>query len=122
MEKEWQMAARLDYSPVIDIRRARSKNTSKHSNKNRNLAATLEAAKYSTKASDLINWFICRFQLCRTGPPLIWSFLKLRDYVNSADISADQLITLSILLQINHSLQLPNGLRPSRNIGLIYNE
>ena len=93
-KKEWQMAARLDYSPVIDIRRARSKNTSKHSNKDRNLAATLEAAKYSTKASDLIKIgsHLPDFNSAVRSLRLYGLSSKLRDYVNSADISADQLL------------------------------
>lgn len=88
------MAARLDYPPVIDIRRARSKNTCKYSNKESNLAATLEAAKYSTKASDLmkIGSYLPDFNSAVRSLRLYGLSSKLREHVNSADMSADQLL------------------------------
>ena len=54
-QQEWQMAARLDYTPVIDVRKARAKTNKDHENRDPNLASILEAAKYSTKATDLLD-------------------------------------------------------------------
>ena len=53
-QSEWQMAGRFDYSPIVDIRRARYKNETKTTSKESNLLAIIEAAKYSTKSADLI--------------------------------------------------------------------
>ena len=53
-QQEWQMAARLDYSPIIDIRKARAKGSGRKGFQTPGIAAVLEAAKYSTKATDLL--------------------------------------------------------------------
>jgi hypothetical protein len=52
-QKEWQMAARLDYAPVIDIRAAYAGKTSEQT-KPIDTAAVCEAAKYLSKATELI--------------------------------------------------------------------
>ena len=54
-QKEWQMAARLDYAPIIDIRRAKSRLQSCASQRDMRIAPILEAAKYTTKATDLLS-------------------------------------------------------------------
>lgn len=54
-QQEWQMAARLDYSPVVDIRKAKAKRGSSHSRQNIGIEPILEAAKYTTKATDLLH-------------------------------------------------------------------
>jgi plasmid rolling circle replication initiator protein Rep len=54
-QQEWQMAARLDYPPVVDIRRAHSKRQAEVKLTDTDFAAVLEAAKYSTKAADLLS-------------------------------------------------------------------
>ena len=54
-QQEWQMAARLNYSPVVDIRRARVKQGSATKHDGTGIAAILEAAKYTTKATDLLS-------------------------------------------------------------------
>ena len=53
-QKQWMMAARLDYPPVVDVRAATSKSTSGGPPIEASKAASLEAAKYGTKATDLI--------------------------------------------------------------------
>ena len=52
-QKQWMMAARLDYAPVVDIRRAKAKASSGERFEDAKDAA-IEAAKYTTKATDLI--------------------------------------------------------------------
>lgn len=53
-QQMWQMAARLDYPPVIDVRRAYKKSTSGSRDLSDVQASTLEACKYATKASSLL--------------------------------------------------------------------
>lgn len=52
-QQQWQMAARLDYAPVIDVRRARAKDQQGDALAGAKDAA-IEAAKYTTKATDLL--------------------------------------------------------------------
>jgi hypothetical protein len=48
------MAARLDYSPIVDIRKATAKRSSDNGSLGQGVAPILEAAKYTTKATDLL--------------------------------------------------------------------
>lgn len=50
---QWQMAARLDYAPVVDVRRATAK-TGSHEPEDADVGASCEAAKYMAKATDLL--------------------------------------------------------------------
>lgn len=52
-QKQWMMAARLDYAPVVDIRAARAKFTTAESFYDAR-AAGIEAMKYTTKATDMV--------------------------------------------------------------------
>lgn len=52
-QKQWQMAARLDYAPVVDVRRARATCTTGESFYDAK-AAGIEAMKYAVKATDLV--------------------------------------------------------------------
>ena len=45
---------RLDYAPVVDVRRAKTKSSSGGATIEQSRAAALEASKYATKATDLI--------------------------------------------------------------------
>ena len=54
-QKSWMMSARLDYAPVVDVRRGKKSSTSGGANSSDTLAASLEVSKYSTKGTDLIN-------------------------------------------------------------------
>ena len=47
-------AARLDYPPVVDVRKASSKSSSGGAAIEQSRAAALEASKYATKSQDLI--------------------------------------------------------------------
>lgn len=52
-QAQWQMAARLDYSPVVDIRKARAKFTTGEAFYDAR-AAGIEAMKYTVKAADML--------------------------------------------------------------------
>jgi hypothetical protein len=54
-QKSWQMSARLDYSPVIDVRRGKQSSSSGGATTAEATGAALEVSKYATKATDLIN-------------------------------------------------------------------
>ena len=53
-QKSWMMSARLDYPPVIDVRRAKSSFSSGGQALSPSQSGALEASKYATKATDLI--------------------------------------------------------------------
>lgn len=53
-QKQWQMAMRLDYPPVVDIRSAKTKSTSGSSAIDASRDAAIEAAKYASKATHLL--------------------------------------------------------------------
>lgn len=53
-QQQWQMAARLDYSPVIDVRRAKAKPGRESHGEIAPVSAVIEAAKYASKATDLL--------------------------------------------------------------------
>ena len=54
-QQAWMMSARLDYSPVVDVRRAKAPSSSGGATIAQSRTAALEASKYATKATDLIN-------------------------------------------------------------------
>ena len=94
-QKEWQMAARLDYPPVVDIRRARPKtNADAPLPADANLAATLEAAKYSTKAADLLGLgkSLPTFHTEMKHLRLYGVSAKLRQHIKAGDVGQEELL------------------------------
>jgi hypothetical protein len=53
-QKQWMDCARLDYPPVVDVRRATSNSKSGSSTSDNARSAVVEAAKYTTKATELL--------------------------------------------------------------------
>ena len=53
-QQSWQMSARLDYSPVIDIRRGKVRSLTGGASTADTTGAALEVSKYATKATDLM--------------------------------------------------------------------
>ena len=94
-QKEWQMAARLNYSPIVDIRRARTKtSTTTNACTDANLAATLEAAKYSTKAADLLSLgtSLPTFHTEMKGLRLYGVSAELRHHIKAGDVGQKELL------------------------------
>ena len=93
-QKSWQMSARLDYSPVIDVRRGKKSSTSGGANSSDTLAASLEVSKYSTKGTDLINMGSSLGEYHRQvrNLRLSASSASLKPYIADTPISADQLV------------------------------
>lgn len=93
-QKQWMDAARLDYAPVIDVRTAKQKSGSGLSSAESAKGAVLEAAKYAAKATDLmelgpdiseLHWQLRNRRLYAMSS-------KLRKYIKSGDISADEMM------------------------------
>ena len=92
------MAARLNYSPVVDIRKARSKQGSVTSPNNTRIAAILEAAKYTTKATDLLglDGLLPAFNAEMKNLRLYGVSGHLRQYINTQQPNPEDLLDGSL--------------------------
>lgn len=92
--KQWQMAARLDYPPVVDIRRAKSRSSSGGATIDQSKAAALEASKYATKATDLIalGSVLGTYHYAVKGLRLSSSSSSMRPYLSDASIDSSELV------------------------------
>lgn len=97
-QQEWQMAARLNYSPVVDIRRARAKQGSDNSPNSTGMAAILEAAKYTTKATDLLSLdgLLPAFNAEMKNLRLYGVSGQLRQYINTQQPNPEDLLDGSL--------------------------
>jgi plasmid rolling circle replication initiator protein Rep len=93
-QQEWQMAARLDYAPVIDVRRAKMKATDDNLTGVAPVSAVLEAAKYAAKATDLLALGAQLPELHRQirGTRLFGVSRDLRRHISEAEVVADELL------------------------------
>jgi plasmid rolling circle replication initiator protein Rep len=93
-QKQWQMAARLDYCPVVDVRRAKAKPTDEHLHGVAPVAAVVEAAKYASKATDLLALGdqLPAFHYEMRGLRLYGISKPLSRYISDADVSGDDLL------------------------------
>ena len=93
-QQEWQMAARLDYSPVVDVRRAKAKPADEHLHGVAPVAAVVEAAKYASKATDLLALgdALPEFHHQMKGLRLYGVSKGLQQYVSAADMQGDELL------------------------------
>jgi plasmid rolling circle replication initiator protein Rep len=93
-ERQWQMALRADYRPRVDIRRARAKDGAEGQAEDTKDAA-LEAAKYVTKATDLLQMGnqLPEFAHQIRGHRLSAMSTKLRKYVPAHDPSGEEMST-----------------------------
>ena len=79
-QKQWQMAGRLDYQPVVDVRVAKDHSKSGGSATDDIKRSVVEAAKYVTKGSQLM-------ELGRDIVPLHFQLKGLRMYALSRQLS-----------------------------------
>ena len=93
-QKQWMDAMRLDYVPVVDVRRARTKSSSGGATIEQSRAAALEASKYATKATELINMgsSLGTYHFQVKGLRLTASSNSLKPYITDTPISTDQLL------------------------------
>lgn len=84
--RQWQMAARLDYMPSVDVRRARAKFTTAEAFYDAR-AAGIEAMKYTTKATDMVQMGdgLGEFAHQMRGHRLVGMSQKLRQFVPDHD-------------------------------------
>ena len=92
-QAQWQMAARLDYSPIVDVRRCRSKLGSVDTGASAALGASLEASKYAAKATDLIKLgnSLGEYHRQVKGVRLTGVSGSLKPYISDKEISQDEL-------------------------------
>ena len=96
-QQQWQMAARLDYAPVVDVRRARPKRTATGAQVPEHKAAVIEAAKYATKATDLIGLgdALPEFHHAIARTRLVGISSSLQRYVRESDPAGDDLLDIA---------------------------
>ena len=93
-QQSWQMSARLDYPPVIDVRRAKSSFSSGGQLLSPSQSGALEASKYATKATDLISMGSSLGEYHRQvkNLRLSASSASLKPYVTDTPIDNSQLL------------------------------
>jgi hypothetical protein len=93
-QQEWQMAARLDYAPVVDVRRAKAKPTDEHLHGVAPVGAVVEAAKYASKATDLLALGdeLPEFHRQMKGLRLYGVSKALQRHVAAGDVQAEELL------------------------------
>jgi hypothetical protein len=92
-QKAWMMSARLDYAPVVDVRRAKAPSSSGGATIAQSRTAALEASKYATKATDLINMGSALGEYHRQvkGLRLSASSASLKPYIADSPIDDSEL-------------------------------
>ena len=92
--KQWQMAMRLDYTPVIDVRAAKSKSGSGGRNIDDSRSAAIEAAKYASKATQLLELgeTLTEFHHQTTGLRYYSVSRDLKEYIQAGDITESEMM------------------------------
>ena len=93
-QQQWQMAMRLDYPPVIDVRAAKSKKRSGGSAIDDSKAAAVEAAKYASKATQLLELgeTLTEFHHQTTGLRYYSVSRDLKEYIRTTDITEEEML------------------------------
>lgn len=93
-QKQWMDAMRLDYVPVVDVRRAKTKSSAGGASIEQSRTAALEASKYATKATDLIAMgsSLGKYHYAIKGLRLSASSKSLKPYITDTPIKQDQLV------------------------------
>ena len=93
-QKQWMTAMRLNYAPVVDVRLARKSSSSGSSSAEDAKGAVVEAAKYATKATALMELgsAISEFHWQLKNRRLYSVSKELNKYIKSGDISPEELM------------------------------
>jgi plasmid rolling circle replication initiator protein Rep len=93
-QKQWMDAARLDYAPVVDVRRASSRSSPGGATIDQSRSAALEASKYATKATDLIAMgsVLGTYHWAVKGLRLSAASTSLKPYLSDTPIDKTELI------------------------------
>lgn len=104
-QEEWAMAARLDYSPVVDVRRAHAKNQG-DGLVDETISATLEAAKYIAKSIDIekLGERVPELHHQLRGVRMIATSHKLGKYVKREEPEDDELLDKGAVIVSPHPL------------------
>jgi hypothetical protein len=91
-QRQWMMAGRLDYAPVVDIRKASAKFTTGEAFYDAK-AAGIEAMKYAVKATDMLKMAadLPEFIHQTRGHRLVAMSRRLRDFVPEHDPTAAEM-------------------------------
>lgn len=93
-QKQWQMALRADYAPVVDVRAAKNKKEPGANPRDAAKSAVKEAAKYASKAAQLselgpatteLHWQL-------KGKKLTAMSKRLGEYVKQGDVSEEEML------------------------------
>lgn len=92
-QKQWMMAARLDYAPQVRVQRCRGRTGSSADGASAALGASLEASKYAAKATDLIKLgdSLGEYHRQVRGVRLTGVSGSLQPYVSASEISETEL-------------------------------
>lgn len=93
-QRQWQEAAQLDYEPVVDVRRAKVKTDEEAITALQRVSAVIEAAKYATKATDLLALGddIGKFHWQVRQRRFFSASRKLSQFIQDADPKGDELL------------------------------
>ena len=93
-QKQWQMALRSDYAPVVDVRTAKSKHGNGKNPSEDAKSAVLEAAKYAAKANQLLELgpAITTLHWELRNRRLVAMSKKLSKYVKAGEASHQELM------------------------------
>ena len=102
-QKQWMMSARLDYSPVVDVRNTYKREMKGSESSPSSLAAVTEAAKYATKATNLLELgdALGEFHRQLAYKRLYASSKLLQPYVKDCDIQKQELVEPDLLTTMN---------------------
>ena len=92
--KQWMASARLDYQPVVDVRRAKTRSSSGGATIEQSRQAALEASKYATKSTDLIAMgsSLGTYHFAIKGLRLSASSRSLKPYITDTPINNTELV------------------------------
>ena len=98
-QRQWMMSARLDYSPVVDVRNTYKRGMRESGSLQSSRAAVTEAAKYATKATNLLELgdALGEFHRQLAYKRLYASSKLLQPYVKDCDIQKDELVEPDLL-------------------------
>lgn len=93
-QRMWMESAKLDYPPVVDVRRGYKKSTSGGRNSSDARASVLEACKYATKASSLLELgdALPEFAAQVHGLRYYACSRPLSAYLQTGDVTAEELL------------------------------
>ena len=96
-QKRWMEAMRLDYAPIVDVRAAKAKPNSDGNASSAISSAVIEAAKYATKATDLLELGDATAEYAHQvrGVRLYAASRPLGKYVGNSPLSLPELLDAS---------------------------